>query len=83
MSKIESLLSKAEQAKRDAEAELLRMYPPGSDILFTIMSGQRNASTGTVACLGHRVGYVRVKHHQAKEHSRYAYRDVHYSQVLR
>jgi hypothetical protein len=82
MSRLEALLNEAALAKSAAEAELLRMHPPGSEVRFTIMHGQRNASTGTVWSAGWRVGYLRVKHHEAKENSRYAYRDVHHSQVL-
>jgi hypothetical protein len=82
MSKIKNLLANVEAAMKAANAEMLRLYPVGSDIRFTIMHGQRNASTGTVAGVGHIPGYVRVRHHQAKERSRYAYRDVHHTQVL-
>lgn len=80
--KITVLLAKVEQARKAAHAELLSLYPAGSHIQFTIMHGQKNASTGTVAGISWRDGYIRVKHHQAKERSRYAYRDVHYSQVI-
>lgn len=82
MSTIENLLANVEAATKAAHAEMLRLYPVGAEIRFTIMPGQRNASTGTVACAGHIPGYVRVRHHQAKERSRYAYRDVHHTQVL-
>lgn len=82
MSKIERLLASVETATEAAHAEMLRLYPVGSEIRFHIMSGQRNVSTGTVACVGRIPGCVRVRHHQAKERSRYAYRDVHHTQVL-
>lgn len=83
MSKLQLLLAKAQLANEQAGAELLRMYPKGSEISFTITSGQRNASTGTVIGLGWgQPGYVRVEHHQAKPNSRYAYRDVHYSMIV-
>lgn len=83
MKKLERLLTKAKQAQEAAKAELMRMHPPGSEVRFMIMHGQRNASTGTVWSAGWRDGYVRVKHHEAKPNSRYAFRDVHYSDVLR
>lgn len=74
------------KAKSAAEAELLRMYPVGSEIEFTIMPGQVRASSGTVVGLGYSscysTGYLRVKHHEAKPRSRYACRDVHHTKIL-
>ncbi|MEY2655318.1 MAG: hypothetical protein RLZZ524_2346 [Pseudomonadota bacterium] len=83
MTKLEYWLAKVRQMQDAAQSELLRMHPPGSEIQFTIKHGQRNASTGTVWSAGFRDGYLRVKHHEAKEGSRYAFRDVHYSDVLK
>ena len=78
---LQHLLAQAEQARKEAEAELLRMHPPGSLIHFSIRRGQRNSSTGTVSSAGFAPGCLRVKHHEAKEYSRYSYRDVHYSDI--
>ncbi len=80
--KLEHLLAQAKLAQQKAEAQLLRMYPPGKDVQFTIMHGQRNASTGRVLGPGWQDGYLRVWHHEAKENSRYQVRSVHYSDVL-
>lgn len=80
--KITVLLAKVEQARKAAQSELLRLYPAGSHIKFKIMHGQKNASTGTVEGISWRDGYLRVKHHEAKEQSRYTYRQVHYSEIL-
>lgn len=80
--KIEHLLLQVKEAQKKAESELLRLYPAGKDVHFTIMSGQRNPSTGRVLGPGWRDGYLRVLHHEAKENSRYQVRSVHYTDVL-
>lgn len=82
MSKLDSLLFALEQAKKAAEVELLRMYPIGQEVRFTIQPGQKNASTGTVLRACWRDGYLRVRHHEAKPFSRYSARSVHHSQIL-
>jgi hypothetical protein len=80
---IGTLMRDLEAAKSAVAKELMRLYPPGSEVQFHIMSGQKNASTGKVMSLGYRSGYVRVKHNEAKPGSRYAYRDVHYVDLIR
>lgn len=80
LKRIEAAYEKAKTAFNDA---LMSKYPPGSAIRFKIMSGQINLSSGTVYSPGWRPGYVRVKHDQAKEFSRYAFRDVHYEDIAR
>lgn len=82
MSRLEALLNEFKLAKGAVDGEILRLWPVGTEIHFVLMHGQRNPSTGTVHGPGWREGYVRVQHHQAKPNSRYAYRDVHYSDVL-
>jgi hypothetical protein len=82
MSRIEALLNEFKLAKSALAGELLRLWPAGTEVRFTIMHGQRNASTGTVCSAGWHEGYLRVKHHEAKPNSRYAYREVHYSDML-
>ncbi len=75
------------QAHKDAidavRDELLRMYPIGSTVEFTIMHGQKFPSTGTVIDASRLdVGYLCVEHHQAKERSRYKYRTVHHGSIF-
>lgn len=82
MSRIEALLNEFKLAKSAVDGEMLRLWPVGTEIQFTIMHGQRNPSSGTVLSAGWREGYLRVEHHEAKPNSRYAYREVHYSDVL-
>lgn len=82
--KLAKLTERLKEAQAAQVARLKELYPLGSEIAFTIMSGQRNASTGVVASyssdsLG---GYLTVKHDQAKKWSRYSYRTVHPNSVL-
>lgn len=80
---LERLLATVQTATEAVKNELLRLHPIGSEVRFTITHGQRNASTGTVIGIGWRPDYLRVRHHEAKPRSRYAYREVHWQQVLR
>jgi hypothetical protein len=80
--KIQRLMDKVAEAHCAVNAELLRLYPKDSCVRFLCKHGQRIASTGRVHSIGCRPGYLRVEHHQAKPYSRYAYRDVHYTQIL-
>jgi hypothetical protein len=83
MKKLETLLTKAKEADASVNTELMRLFPVGSQLCFTIKHGQRTPSTGRVHGLGGMRGYLRVQHYEAKPNSRYAYRNVHYSDVLR
>jgi len=68
------------KAQDEMIAELAKYYPIDSDIAFFIMHGQVNPSTGTV--VGYNSdGYIRVRHHQAKERSRYGCRSVHHRDI--
>lgn len=80
--KLERLLAQAKLAREKAEAQLLRMYPVGTELQFALMHGQRRPSTGRVLGLGWRDGELRVWHHEAKRNSRYQVRSVHYTNVL-
>lgn len=82
VSHMQALLDDLGAIKRAVEEELLRLYPVGTEIRFTISHGQRNASTGTVVGVGWAPGALRVQHHEAKPHGRYRYRDVHYTHVM-
>ena len=68
-----------------AEAKMIsalqEKYPPASSVSFFIMHGQVNPSTGIVVGYDGQ-GHVRVRHDQAKEHSRYRIRDVHFRKIL-
>jgi len=56
-------------------------WPIGSTVYFNIRHNQNTPSSGTVT--GYRGGgYVRVKHHQAKEHSRNSHRDIHFENIV-
>jgi hypothetical protein len=79
--KILELQKILEDSEKALVIEMGKIYPEGSEIEFFIKFGQKNPSSGTVVHHSPR-GYVRVKHHQAKERSRYSYRDIYLSQIL-
>lgn len=81
MSKLDDLMTEFKAARSAVAHELLRQYPIGAELSFSIRHGQKIPSTGTVVGVGFHPGYVRVKHDQAKRGSRYGHRDVHYSQI--
>ena len=75
MNSLMKLLEKEKQAAAELRAELERQFPKGTRVAFTIMSGQKNPSTGEV--IGYRDhGYLAVHHEQSKKYSRYRVRDV-------
>ena len=81
MTNLTDLLNSVKVAKQKFDTELLRQYPVNSKVLFKIMDGQKNLSSGIVICAGHNVGHLRVLHLEAKERSRYRCRDIHYSML--
>ena len=81
---MDNLIAKYEQLqkiRKEITEELERVFPTGCEVNFFIRHGQHNPSSGTVVGNNYD-GYLRVSHHQAKEHSRYRIRDVHFRYVL-
>lgn len=81
-------LTMATAALTSAQAAQIRrlreLYPLGSKLAFTIMHGQKTASTGQVvgyesSAFG---GHVIVNHDQAKERSRHKRRTVYLSNII-
>jgi len=81
MKTLSTLIAKANQARKDVDTKLLAEWPPGTEVQFKIMSGQKNLSSGTVVGAGYDMGYLRVRHNQAKPYSRYWHRNIHYSSI--
>jgi hypothetical protein len=81
MNNIEKLISDYKLVKVAIDNELLRIWPIGSEVEFKICSKQVAFSTGTVYGADLNAGYLRIKHHQAKQGSRFSYRDVHYLNI--
>lgn len=75
------LMVAAQVAIRTFEGAMERQWPIGSPVRFRISRNQKTPSTGVVSgyC---RFGCLRVKHDQAKQRSRYAYRSVHINDLI-
>lgn len=65
-------------------ARLRELYPLGSQLVFTIMHGQKTPSTGEVIAYqaSNYGGHVIVRHDQAKPGSRYRNRTVYLHNII-
>lgn len=80
LKKLKKLKEAESVAGKELKRELERQFPKGTRVGFKIMHGQKNLSTGQV--IGYRDhGFLAVWHEQAKESSRYAVREVLFSEA--
>lgn len=77
MDKLQIAYDRARAAENELKRELAKRFPEGTAVAFTIMSDQKNMSTGKVISHG-KDGYLRVRHDQARQYSRYSVRSVHF-----
>lgn len=82
MKDLDVLLSAVQIATQEFNNELLKQFPKGTRVLFTIMHNQRHLTLGEVVSEHSDVGFLHIKHLDAKHGSRYSHRRVHYSNLL-
>ena len=83
--KLKNLTKKLKNLEAEICQEIEKLHPPGSEISFFIMQGQKVPSTGIVGKARADIhgGYVSVHHLQAKKNSRYSVRRVSVKSILK
>jgi hypothetical protein len=79
---LDVLMEKLEDARKNVDLELLRIYPKGHSVLFYLQDGQFIPSRGIVHDLDVFPGRLRVLLSNAKPGSRRAVRSVHYKSII-
>lgn len=82
LDKLKSLEQQATAAREALRQALREQFPEGTQINVILSATQVNPSPAEVVFYSHRDGNLRVRLLSAKQRSRRAIRDVHYSKVV-